>query len=249
MANPEFLWPTGAETRPGPIGTAPRGTTTPFPGVGGYGGLAGSVVGTAVPVPGAGLALGALGTGFDVHRANNQLESLGLPRSASFGPAAFNNASFGLFGNSARAQFEDAVTKAYPGLLAALTPAPTVEEKPASTPSLDYFGAINDMNNVGRLGEVFGAQDAGGAPQGPDVNTPGNSSEFGADGGDVYRRGGIVRDDGDGRLEPVRATLHETEGVIRPEVMAQIGARNFRDINRGGDDMRRALVRLLRSGQ
>lgn len=157
MANPQALWPTGADGRQGVGGVAIGGTTTtPFSNVNGMGGFLGGAIGTAVPVPGAGLIGGAFGTGFDVHRANNQLETLGLPRSVSFGPAAFNNASFGLFGNSTRGQFDEAVTKAYPGLLQALTPAPTMQEAPQSTPSLDYFSAINDYNTVGRLGDIFG---------------------------------------------------------------------------------------------
>lgn len=247
MANQDFLWPTGGpDIRPGQPGMAIGGTTTtPFPNVGGWGGRIGSAIGIGVPVPGASLVTGAIGTGVDVTRANNQLEQLGLPRSVSFGPAALNNASFGVFGSGVRGQFDDAVTKAYPGLLAAMRPAPPVEDqstRPASTPSLDYFGAINDYNTVGHLGEVFGSE----AASRGDVDTPGNSSEFGDDHGYMYRRGGIVRDDGDARLEPVMAMLHEGEGVVRPEVMGQLGKQNFRAINRGGADMREALVRILR---
>lgn len=247
MANPQQLWPTGADGRPGVGGVAIGGTTTtPFSNVNGMGGFVGGALGTAVPVPGAGLIGGALGTGFDVTRANNQLETLGLPRSVSFGPAAFNNASFGLFGNSTRGQFNDAVTKAYPGLLQAMTPAPAVEEPAPSTASLDYFGAINDLGNVGRLGEIFGASESGYQGGGPDLGVAGGGydggtqSEAAADA--AYAKGGPVTasrmigpnppgpDDG-------YAALDAGEHVVTAKDVRKIG---------GHDALRRALAQKLK---
>lgn len=246
MANPQQLWPSGADGRPGVGGVAIGGTTTtPFSNVNSIGGFVGGALGSAVPVPGAGLIGGAFGTGFDVNRANNQLEQLGLARSVNFGPAAFNNASFGLFGNSTRNQFDEAVTKAYPGLLQALTPAPTMQDAPPSTPSLDYFGAINDYNTVGRLGEVFG-QDTGYQGGGPDLGTAGGGydggtqSEAAADA--AYAKGGPVTA---GRMigpnppgpDDGYAALDAGEHVVSAKDVRRIG---------GHDALRRALAQKLK---
>ena len=245
------------------VGPAPVNVATPFGQVNGRGGFYGGLAGTlaSAAIPGAGMIGAGIGTGFDVKSANDQLTNLGLDRSVAFGPSFANNMSFGLTGKSSRDQFQEAVTKAYPGLLQAMTPAPPVSDEPAAyagTPSMGFFDGINDMNNVGRLGEVLDARGVPGGYQGG--NEAGGMSSADSHGaqeaaqgpgneGGMYRVGGIVPHDGDRRLEPVRATLHETEGVLRPEAMAEIGPRNFRAINKGGKEMREAMARILmRSG-
>ena len=126
------------------------------------------------------------------------------------------------------------------------------------TPSQGYFDGINDLNNVGRLGEVLDARGVPGAYEGGAGDGGGMSSadshgaQEAAQGpgneGGMYRKGGIVPHDGDGKLEARKATLHETEGVLRPEAMAQIGPRDFHAINKGGREMREAMARILMRG-
>lgn len=165
----EWWDPRGGGVGAGNLGPQPYGGQQAFPGVGNRGAMIGGAAGTLASfggLPGAGLAGAAIGTGFDVNRANNQLSSLGLDRSVAFGPSLANNMTFGLAGNTPRSQFERAVTGAYPGLLQAMSipPAPA-GQAPAweGTPSMGFFDSINDLNNVGQLGSVL---DAKGVPGG-----------------------------------------------------------------------------------
>lgn len=145
-----------------------------------FGGIAGSVLGTALGVPGLGMIGSALSAARDNSINNEQLASLGLP-GMGYGNAIMNSMSMGLLGNSPVNAYNAAITAQYPGLLAAMTPAPPVA---AAAPQMGFFDAINDYNTVGRLGEIFGGQGGGGYQGG--TNTTGNNSDFGSDGGDVY---------------------------------------------------------------
>lgn len=243
------------------VGPAPIGTTTPFANVNNRGGFYGGVAGTlaSAAIPGAGFVGTGIGTGFDVRNANNQLSSLGLDRSVAFGPSFANNMTFGLMGKSPRDQFQDAVTRAYPGLLQALTPAPPVQEAPPAwegTPSQGYFDAINDLGTVGNLGATLdargvpggyqgdagGAAANGGADYGPSAQA--EAERGGYEGSGMYRTGGYVPHDGDSRMEPVRATLHEGEFVIRPEAVDKVGIKNLQKLNSAASP--RVMARLLR---
>lgn len=63
--------------------------------------------------------------------------------------------------------------------------------------------------------EMGGTDGVGGGGNSVSADAIGNDDP--SDGNAGWRKGGRVKDDGDGKLEPVRGVLHETEMVIRPE--------------------------------
>lgn len=106
--------------------------------------------------------------------------------------------------------------------------------------SQDFFSAINDLATVGQLGEVLGARDTNRGPaqdfssyadfSGGDpaagANSPGTSSEFGADGGDMYSDGGPVPGPTDGQADKVPAYLSHGEYVFDAPTVAALGGGN-----------------------
>lgn len=128
---------------------------------GGLGTLASAVTG----IPG----LGAIGAGFgvsrDQSRANDELSQMGLNPGVSFGPAIANAATFGMLGNSVQGQFNNAAMGVDPDVFTSLMGRmnPVMQQRIAQgyTGSTNFHDIINDMNNVGRLSEIFGSIDAG----------------------------------------------------------------------------------------
>ena len=108
--------------------------------------------------------------------------------------------------------------------------------------------AENDIQAADFADRTGFATDQG--DQSPNGANDGTGGGMGADpdGGAAYRTGGIIPSDGDGALEGVPATVHETEGVLRPEAMQMIGASNFRKLNAGKFDPR-ALAKVLKGGR
>lgn len=213
------------------------------------GGIGGSALGMALGVPGIGLAGTGLGSAYDVSKANDTLQGLGIP-GLDYGKAIASAMSMDLLGTSLSDQFNSAVTAQYPGLLAAMTPAPPVATPataPASTPSMDFFSAINDYNTVGRLGEVLNGQDTGGAG-----TERGGGNESGSTGDPNSAGGGGAGNQGDGRDGPpgswhsggpvgaatgksreVRAKLKTDEFVMKGKARRKYGDRAMSAINKG----------------
>lgn len=75
------------------------------------------------------------------------------------------------------------------------------------------FGA--DQGSTGTGAGAPGEHDPGGGPSG------------------MYRVGGVIPSDGDEDLEARRVTVHETEGVLRPEVMKMVGPGFVKAMNAG----------------
>lgn len=72
-------------------------------------GVIGTMAGLGLGVPGLGMIGTAIGTGLDVKGLNEQLETMGLAPSVSYGPAVANAMSFGALGQSAANQFGQAL--------------------------------------------------------------------------------------------------------------------------------------------
>lgn len=63
-------------------------------------------------------------------------------------------------------------------------------------------------------------------------NAEGASASADAGNNGVYRRGGMIPSDGDGKLEARKATLHEGEMVMNPEATSLLGPDRLNEINR-----------------
>lgn len=129
------------------------------------------VAGLLAGIPGA----GALGSALGTQAANDYLASLGLPQNVSTLEALKSGLSFGLFGQTPQSQVDKSVEEAVKrgdltitdlhNILDSLK-GPTVAEQYGAqvasgqrSPTGAFFDAINDLNTVGRLSEVFGAID------------------------------------------------------------------------------------------
>lgn len=129
------------------------------------------VAGLLAGIPGA----GALGSALGTQAANDYLASLGLPQNVSTLEALKSGLSFGLFGQTPQSQVDKSVEEAVKrgdltitdlhNILDSLK-GPTVAEQYGAqvasgqrSPTGAFFDAINDLNTVGRLSEVFDAID------------------------------------------------------------------------------------------
>lgn len=111
-----------------------------------------------------------------------------------------------------------------------------------SKSGVDTGDAFSDQ--AGGLGDN-GAGDLSGPDSGdPDDEAAGESDM----GSDQYREGGLVGDDDDDKFEPVRATLHENEAVLKPEAVALLGEDLVEQLNNVAalkPDQKRKLVKQL----
>lgn len=231
-------------------GGAPGGSVTnPF-GTGSYNSSTlASLVGGALPVPGLGLASGLAGTAYDVSRVNSDLNSIGLKGDLGFGRAALGNATFGLLGETPQAYF-DLMTAGVPfstlqqiAGVPVTAPIPQMAAPPpvqtTGSASQDFFGAINDLNNVGRLGDVLAEQDAsraGGAGTNgtAEINTDPGGVDAEAGRGSEWRDGGPVGKPQTAKTtKPVKGTVHTGEFVMRPEARSAAGDKVMHAINDG----------------
>lgn len=229
-------------------GSAPGGSVSnPFsPGTYATGTMA-SLLGSAVPLPGMGTLAGAAGTAYDVSRVNNDLSSIGLKGDLSMVDGLLGNASFGLLGETPQSYF-DLMTAGVPfGVLQQIAgvpvTAPLVSQssgmpgvQTTGSAGLDFGNAINDMNNVGRLGDVLNELDrqrdemnnGGGAGTGNSQSNETHAAQAEAQSpdnpGGMWRHGGPVgKRTAASKTRPVRGTVHTGEWVHKPETRNAYG--------------------------
>lgn len=131
---------------------------------------------------------------------------------------------------------------------------------PVGGPAPDPFAGGNDPyggqdpNNNGPISDPFAGgndpyggsdpnQGSGGGQGGGETTGGGSTSEAGqssssvgdggASAGGFYRKGGLIPNDGDGKLEAVPVIAHEDEFVMRPEAVKLYGADVMRALNKG----------------
>jgi hypothetical protein len=98
---------------------------------------------------------------------------------------------------------------------------------------------VSAENPADTSGKDFGSADPGGFGAENTSTTGETGGSKGDTAGDVgadspaFREGGYTGHDGDGELEPMSATLHEGEFVLRPEAVAMYGVDFLRAMNAG----------------
>lgn len=226
---------------PQPVGRAPANNFGAV-NIGPVGRAAGFLASAAVP------GLGVLNTGLNANNimANNAArQALGQPN-LNFGQVVGGLLGFNSYGRGLAPGIQSQMGSFPRSLIA---DAPSYSGGTTGSASQDFFGAINDLGTVGNLGSTLDAmdaqRDAGGyqGGGGHDSGLPDAAAETGG----IYRQGGYIPRDGDGRLEPVNITAHEGEYVIRPEAVDKIGLKNLEALNAGS--MPRVLAKLLREGK